>query len=751
MNLIRRSLSLALIFSVFGCVLPNVLAQKNAEKEEAKGASLANKIVSIRITNDDISTGRVLRDLERLIKQAEKDGASAIIYDLDVNGSSSLDAEKKLLEMLSSVKLKTVSFVNSTATGVGALVALSSQSIYMTDSAIIGGAGVAGTSSSSDSNDDDDDEKKTEDRNVTQEVSLLKARARSLASKNGHDVAVAEAFVKAEEDVKKGDALIAAKGAVLTLTAEEAVTMYEGKTLLAEKIVESVKEVIASEKLKGDLIQTTPRKYGEESNRDRLSRDKTTKPKGEGSFESDGIFGRRDSENLKDKIVILEIGQDALATGEARFDFMDRILKKAELDGAEAVILDIDTPGGYAWYTQGLVLDSLESLTIPTYSFVNTKAESAGAIIAVGTDHIYMRRAATIGSALVVGGSGEDLSSSMDDKVTQMVIATVRNVAELKGHNPDVAEAFVTQDKEVRIDGEVIHEAGNVLNLNTIEATEIVGGRPVLAKGVANSLDDLIGQEGLKGEKVDAEPLGMENFAHWIQKFSALLIIIGIAGCYMEYNSPGFGLPGILGVLAFSLFFFGNYLAGNLAGYELAVLFVLGLVLLAVEVFVFPGAIIPGLVGGLLVLVSLGLGMVDRVEFEWKWTGLPSEFSWGALLDNAMVSLAIGLVGALVLILVAMRFLPSSRMGRWMVLEGAVPGGASIDGEIVGSESGDSVSRRTYLGLKGESTTDLRPAGKGRFGDDLLDIISDGEFIPKGEPIMVAKHEGSRIVVKRIT
>ena len=128
-----------------------------------------------------------------------------------------------------------------------------------------------------------------------------------------------------------------------------------------------------------------------------------------------------------------------------------------------------------------------------------------------------------------------------------------------------------------------------------------------MAKGVARNLKDIIKQEGLEGEVVSAKPLGMEAFAHWIQKLSVLLIVVGLAGAYLEINSPGFALPGLVSVLAFGLFFFGNYMAGNLAGYELAVLLVLGLILIAVEVFLFPGAIIPGAVGAALVLVALCL------------------------------------------------------------------------------------------------------------------------------------------------
>jgi membrane-bound serine protease (ClpP class) len=274
----------------------------------------------------------------------------------------------------------------------------------------------------------------------------------------------------------------------------------------------------------------------------------------------------------------------------------------------------------------------------------------------------------------------------------------------------------------------------------------VIGGRPVLAKGVARDLEDLVGQESLTGEIVEATPLGMEAFAHWVQKLSFLLIIVGLAGAYLEMNTPGFGFPGIVSVCAFSLFFFGNYLAGNLAGYELFVLLVAGLILIAVEIFIFPGTIVAGLAGSAMVLAALGLAMVDRVDLEWKWDGMPGAATWVSLFENAFVSLAAGMVGALALILLGMRFLPGTRMGNRLVLAGAVPAGASL----TAADSGGSVGERrvvSYLGLEGEATTDLRPSGKGVFGGKLLDVISEGEFIPRGALLRVIRHEGSRIVV----
>ncbi|MCB1092723.1 MAG: hypothetical protein KDL87_14400, partial [Verrucomicrobiae bacterium] len=541
------------------------------------------------------------------------------------------------------------------------------------------------------------------------------------------------------------------KGEVLTLTADEAVRQIEGRPILAKAIANSAEDALKQEGIDGEPVRRSAREFASNRNRARLSiagpANQAAGSEGPVNAEDGSLFGRRDQVSYAGKVIRLTIGEEDLATGKARFDFMDRTLKKAQLDGASGVIFDMDTPGGFAWYTKGLLLNSLQGVTVPTIAFVNTRAESAGAIIAVGTDAIYMRPAATIGSALVVAGGGVDLAESMEDKVTQMAIAAVRNMAELKGHNPDVAEAFVTQDKEVKIDGVVVHPAGHVLNLNTIDAIREIGGRPVLAKGIANTIEEIVAKEGLEGEIVDAQEYGMEAFAHWIQKFSFVLIVLGLAGAYMELQAPGFGVPGIVSLLAFGLFFFGNYMAGNLAGYELAVLLVLGLILIGVEIFLLPGTVIPGLVGGVMVLAALAMAMVDRVDFEYTWKGLPGASEWGSILGSALMTLALAFVGSVALILLAMRYLPNTRAGGWMILKQAIPGGASIPMETEPGES--AAERKSYVGLTGEAASPLRPAGKGRFGGLFLDIISDGEFIEPGTPLVVVKHEGSRIVVMR--
>ncbi|MDF1740662.1 MAG: NfeD family protein [Verrucomicrobiales bacterium] len=721
------------------CVADGAVDGESSQSES--GENWKGKTLVIPVADSDFSDSRLVRELDRMFRKADQDRPAAIIFEIQTSIVAPWDAQRRILTSVQGLDVPTIGYVKQSGIGSGAMLSLACDAIYLGPSAIVGAAGVS---------DEAEADEKAKSARMARDRSVMKAMARSLAKGHGHRPEVAEAMVDEAQEVNIGGELISAKGEILTLTADEAIRDFEGKPLFAKGVASDVAEVLKSEGLPAELVRISPREFGEAASRARVGEARSEKAdSGEAesnenaAAESGALFGRREEGSYAGKVVVLKVGQDTLATGDASFEFMNRILKKSELDGAEAVIFDMDTPGGYAWHTVSLVLNGLQNVSFPTYTFVNSRAESAGAIIAMGTDHIYMKPAASIGSALVVSGAGQDLSESMNDKVTQMMIGTIRNVAELKGHNPDIGEAFVTREKEVEIDGVVIHKAGNVLNLNSIRATEEIGGKPVLAKGIALSLEQLVEREGLEGEIVRSVPLGMEAFAHWVQKLSFLLIIIGLAGAYLEINSPGFGVPGLVSICVLTLFFFGNYLAGNLAGYELAVLLVLGLILIGIEVFLFPGAILPGAIGVGLVVVSLGLAMVDRVDLEWKWEGMPDAKTWGALLGSAFWTLIVGMAGALIVALLGMRFLPDTKLGSRLVLKESVAQGASI------ATSREVPASADYLGLNGETTTDLVPSGKGIFDGKLLDVVSDGEFIKRGEAVIVLRHEGSRIVVGR--
>src|SRR5207247_609386 len=241
-----------------------------------------------------------------------------------------------------------------------------------------------------------------------------------------------------------------------------------------------------------------------------------------------------------------------------------------------------------------------------------THAGSAGSIIPLATKRIYMAPVSAIGAAAPLLSTGEDLPATLKEKTISYWTALIRNSAVRNGHNPDVGEAFMNKDKEVKIGDRVVHSKGTLLTLNAQEATEQINGKPVLADGIADSIVDLTKKAGLTGNIVSFEPTGFEQLAFWITALSPLLLLAGIIGAYLEFKIPGVTWPGIISAICFALFFLGHYLAG-LAGWEVVALFFLGMVLVLIEILFFAhSTIVFGVVGVFLVLASLLWIMIDR-------------------------------------------------------------------------------------------------------------------------------------------
>jgi len=455
-------------------------------------------------------------------------------------------------------------------------------------------------------------------------------------------------------------------------------------------------------------------------------------------------FGRRTGESFEGKVVVIQIGQDSLMNS-ASFQFMRRTVERAKDEQAVAIVLEMDTPGGFLWQTVEVIMRTLPDAGLPVYAFVNNRAISAGAIISLAADKIYMAPRATIGSAAVVTGMGEDLNKTMEAKITSNLIAVARQVAEEQGHYPDAAEAFIDVEFEWKIGDEVISPKGKLLNFNTTEALrEVEEGRPLLAAGVVSTVEELLAKENIVAEIVVAEPSGMEKFSILIVRIAPLLILIGMVGGYMELQSPGFGLGGLVAISSFGLYFFGAHVAGHLAGYEIWVLFALGVVLLAVEFFVVPGTLVSGLIGGVLVVGALVMALVDGMQIIDFETG---DFDWGLVasqVESGLWRVGFGILAGIIAILVMMRFLPRTAIGRRIALVDALPTGTSGAHETVASGPAVEVA----VGAVGTTETPLRPSGRARIDGRVHDVTSDGGFMPKGSAIRVNRIEGLRIVVE---
>lgn len=397
--------------------------------------------------------------------------------------------------------------------------------------------------------------------------------------------------------------------------------------------------------------------------------------------------------------------------------FIQRSLREAEATGAQAAVLQLNTPGGRVDAAQNIV-DAVENSTLPIFAFVNPRAFSAGAMIALSADRIYMRPGAVMGAATPVSGEGE----KAPEKIVSAMRSEMRGLAERRGLDPRVAEAMV--DESIVVDGVVAE--GRLLTLTTEEAMAVGFAR------MAEDLQALLQAEGIEAENiVEAEV----NWAEGVVRFlthplvSPFLLSIGFLGLLVEIKTPAFGLAGAAGVSALALFFGGHYLVG-LAGMEEMLVLGAGLVLLGLEVFVVPGFGVFGVLGIGAILAGVYLSMVGSLSTT-------VDYNQAALVLSASVLLV--LVSAWTLI----RTLPrNSRLRRSGILLG----------EDTGRDVGYlSASVRSDLdGQRGTAVTDLRPAGVGRFGGERVDVVAEEGWLAAGTPIEVVRAEGYRHLVRGV-
>jgi membrane-bound serine protease (ClpP class) len=416
-----------------------------------------------------------------------------------------------------------------------------------------------------------------------------------------------------------------------------------------------------------------------------------------------------------------------------------RAMREADDKKAVAIVLDMDTNGGRVDATEQIIR-LLERSQIPVYTFVNQKAYSAGAFIAAATDHIYMAPGSVIGAAtpvMLIPGQGlEKLPASYEEKLTSAMRALIRSTAQQKGHNPDVFDAMVDADVELVLDGKTISPKGKLLTLTNEEAARQYGEppKPLLSAGTVDSLPALLAKLQL-GNAIVAEvkPTGLEVVARWITALSPLLIFIGMVAIYLELKTPGLGVPTVVAVIAFAIYFLGFFLAG-LAGWEETVVFAIGLALLAVEIFVLPGFGFAGVLGILLMLAGLVMAMVEH------WPGGPWLPTWPQL-QLPLLKVAGGFAGSVVVMLALGRFLPETSLFRKLELSATT---STAEGYT--SAKGEAAA---LLGATGVAETQLRPAGKGRFDGRLVDVMTQGDLIEKGASIRIIEVQGSRVVVER--
>ena len=430
-----------------------------------------------------------------------------------------------------------------------------------------------------------------------------------------------------------------------------------------------------------------------------------------------------------------------------------RGVKEAMAAEADCLILDMETNGGRVDITEE-IFDIIGKFPGLTVTYVNKDAYSAGAFIAVATQKIYMAPQSGIGAAapIMMGPTGgvSEMPSTMEVKINSAIRAKIRTQAEKNGYAKDVIEAMVDKTKKLERDSKVLCAEGDILTLTNLEAEAKYGEAktPLLSSGTVESIDALINELGYTGaQRVDVEPLGAEELGTWINAISPLLLLIGIIGLYIEFKTPGFGVFGAVGIAALVVYFFGGYVSG-LAGIEWVGVFVLGVVLVALELFLLSGTLIIGMAGVVCMLVALVMGMTDIYpNMPWFPTGegegegVPQvEGIDFALPDfsKPIRDLTIAFVLSIPVIWALAKYLPHTAFFANFASEAAsgVESVAALAAEV-----------ESRLGQVGEATTPLHPGGKAMFGDDMCPVVTQGEMIALGAQVKVIGHRGSDLLV----
>jgi len=434
----------------------------------------------------------------------------------------------------------------------------------------------------------------------------------------------------------------------------------------------------------------------------------------------------------KDSVLVVPVEG---AITEAQFFFLRRVLKNAEAAGAKALVLNMDTPGGALKATEQIVQMLMKS-PVPCYTYVNTNAGSAGALIALGTKKVFMAPISAIGAAAPVVSSGEEIPATMNAKIVSYYSGYFRSVAHLNGYHPELVDGFMNLDKEVKVGGEVINPKGALLTLSAQEAVKVIDGRPLLASGIAKDLAEVCKEARLDPQCiVQVEPSGFEVLAQWITTLAPLFLLGGAIGAYIEFKSPGFGVPGVLSAICFLLFFAGHYIAG-LTGLEVVAVFALGVVLIVAELAFFPGVIFVAALGAALMAGALFFAMVDYYPAQ------PLVFSYD-LVARPMMNLGIAVVTSVISMAVLARFLPDLPVFRRLFLSAQSASGPSIPSASIPTDA-----PTLAPGEAGIAQTTLRPSGKALFGKALVDVVTQGQFVEEGSAVRVVSSSPDRIVVE---
>ena len=459
---------------------------------------------------------------------------------------------------------------------------------------------------------------------------------------------------------------------------------------------------------------------------------------------------------------------------QSLFFSIKRRTETALRGGADYLIYEISTYGGLVDAADAIAKYLIQQVAPRghTVAYVTTEAISAGALISVSCRDIIMQENTTIGDAAPIALGGK-LEGVEREKAESFMRAAFQRAAEANGYPPLLLKAMVTMQIEVYrvrnldtgkyefFEGDSLPKDPNRYDLQS--ATKIDGKDALLTLTAPNALEYGIARAVVKdragalaflakrdgaaftGEPKVLETSWSEQMVSWVNSpgVMAVLVMLALLGVYVEFNTPGFGLAGIVAVICFAIIVGSKYLVGMANWAEILVLF-FGILLLLVEIFVLPGFGIAGILGIMCILLGLFGMLIRNAPDELPWPHTSAD--WESL-SSGVISLAVGFAGFFVLACILSRFLPKTRFMSGLVLSPANPGGGGS--QVSMTASGQS-SGPVQIGERGEVISRLRPAGKARFGEALVDVVATGEFLDKGAQVEIIAINGSRVVVKKI-
>lgn len=409
-----------------------------------------------------------------------------------------------------------------------------------------------------------------------------------------------------------------------------------------------------------------------------------------------------------------DIGPNAWRTVKIAF-------QNAEQNQYSDIIIDLNTFGGMVNFADSIRTKILDS-ELNTIVYINHNAASAGALISLAADKIYMSKGSSIGAASMVDQTGEILP----EKYQSYMRGLMRATAEATGRDPKIAEAFV--DPEISLPS--LKDDGKILTLTSKEAFDLQ-----LINGEVNSIQDIYAQENIESTDVT---IHQTTFIDKIIGFlinpavSGILIVLIIGGIYFELQTPGVGFALVVSILAAVLFFAPLYLQGLAENWEIALFFV-GVILIILEILVIPGFGVPGITGIICIIAGLTFSLVANDKFDFN-------ISAPGLLIQSMTLVIASCISAIILMVIFGKSIMRTPAFKRLVLQ---------DEQRANEGYTSSRSQIDLLGKEGISKTVLRPSGKIEIEGKWYDAVALDGFIDVGEEIYVEKHENYNLFVRK--